>query len=796
MSEKLKTFTFLQQLEQGYIRIPRIQRGYAQGRQTKKVEDIRKTFLHTLFQVIKGFRSSTELDFVYGTMKDGVFEPLDGQQRLTTLFLIHWMLGVDLRRDGDDKKSVFSYASCSTSEDFSNELVSHDALALIKEAIEKQATPSELITKRDWFHWKWKFDPSVSSMLVVIDDIYKELTTNNEVLGKSLDTYRQNLNNITFNGLNLVDFGLSNELFIKMNARGKQLSDFDKMKSTLEEEIQIQQSEHDENGRTMASSEDEANWRSLMDGKWSDYFWHTYARKLITESQEQSKEERKNTCLVAAKKCELQFKKFLLRLIQLQLHSYMPASEALREACYKMNASEIDDILLVYSDSLLSFRSKEDHKVSSSETRINFPALINTVNSLLIKNEDGTISDIYGLLPDDIHFNSGDTNLMQAFLDETLPNDVALTFFASLLFLEAYPYTENSEWRSNFSRWIKSFRNMLANNNNTQRIDKRWRYENAMKAISDITTNFVKFGKDNHLKASDYNYVNCFFNSIKDEPYVGIDNQALKEEIQKAALVLANPEWEQAIAEAEKDPYLWGQIRALMAWAGDDIAKFKSYSSKLVDLLGFIRVDCNKFYIAALKLNPLYWESSNRLYLLNFDRDNSFKRYLRDFDKDQSTNAPLIKEMIDLWIDTANDLDAREFIDDFISKGDSVSPTWIECIINDPSTLDYCNHKRLFIDKGHVILAQYKTMGSHCIDPVLKYIHTLALRQDSPKQVMFYDSQGDDPHSISYAKEEGNYHLKWSNVDGMYELTKSDGSIQTYCARESIDIFSNLLTDN
>lgn len=59
MSEKLKTYTFLQQLEQGYIRIPRIQRGYAQGRQTKKVDEIRRTFLHTLFQVIKGERPST-----------------------------------------------------------------------------------------------------------------------------------------------------------------------------------------------------------------------------------------------------------------------------------------------------------------------------------------------------------------------------------------------------------------------------------------------------------------------------------------------------------------------------------------------------------------------------------------------------------------------------------------------------------------------------------------------------------------------------------------------------------------
>jgi len=796
MSEKLKTYTFLQQLEQGYIRIPRIQRGYAQGRQTKKVEDIRKSFLHTLFQVIKGKRPLIELDFVYGSMKDGAFEPLDGQQRLTTLFLIHWMLGINLKRKGCDKKSVFSYASCPTSEDFSNELVSHDAFALIKEAIKKQTLPSELIIKRDWFHWKWKFDPSISSMLVMIDCIYNELTTGNEDWGKSLDTYRHNLNNITFNCLNLGDFGLSNELFIKMNARGKQLSDFDKMKSTLEEEIQIQQSEHDVNGKPMVSEEVEATWRTLMDGKWSDYFWHNYARKLIDKSQGLPKAERKNICLMAAKHCELQFKKLLLRLIQLQLHSKMPATDALREACYKMNASEIDDILMAYSDSLLTFRSKEGQKASSSETLINFQALIKTINFLLIEDKDGIVTDIYGLLPYDTHFNCDDTNLIQAFLSENIPNDVALTFFASLLFLEAYPDTGDSEWRSNFGRWIKSFRNMLANNNNTQRIDKRWRYENAMNAISAITTDFVKFGKDSHIGASDHNFVNKFFKSIKDKTYVGIDNQALKEETEKAAMVLANHEWEQAIAEAENDPYLWGQIRALIAWAGGDIDIFKSYSSKLIGLLGLINVDCNTFYIAALKLNPFYWLASNRLYQLNFDRDNSFKRYLRDFDKDHSINAPLIKEMIDLWIETANDLDVREFIDSVISNVDSASPTWIECLINEPSILDYCNNKRLFVDKGHVVLAQYKTMDSHCIDPVLKYLQILALRQNPQKQVIFHDSKGDDPHSISYVKEEDNYHLKWSNADGMYELTRPNGSTQTYCAKDSINIFSKIMTDN
>lgn len=790
MSERLKTYTFRQQLQQGYIRIPRIQRGYAQGRQTKKVDDIRKTFLHTLFQVIKGERPSAELDFVYGSMKDGAFEPLDGQQRLTTLFLIHWMLGIDLRRKDSDRKSVFSYASCPTSEDFSNELVSHDALSLIEEAIEKHTLPSELIVKRDWFHWKWKFDPSISSMLVMIDSIYKEMTTDNEDWMKCIEAYRRNLDNISFNGLNLGDFGLSNELFIKMNARGKQLSDFDKMKSTLEEEIQIQQSESDECGNAMTTEAIEADWRTLMDGKWSDYFWHNYARRSIAESQGLPKDERKHISLLAAKRCELQFKKLMLRLIQLQLHSRKPASEALREACYKMNAGEIDDVLMVYIDSLLAFRSKKGHTVTASETMIDFHELITIINALLIVDKDGMVSDVYGLLPTDTHFNCDDINLMQAFLNENLPNDVALTFFASLQFLGQYPYTPSREWLDNFARWIKTFRNILANNNNTQRIDKRWRYESALNAISAISADLKQFGKEHNLGASDDNYVNRFFNHITGRTYVGIDNQALKEESDKAALILNGKEWKAAITNAEKDPYLWGQIRALITWSGGDIVKFRQYASKLADLLGYINADCNKFYIAALRLDPSYWESSNRLYQLNFDRDNSIKRYLRDFDKELSTNAPLIKKMIDLWIKTANNHAARDFIDGLVTGPDATSPTWVKCIISEPAILDYCSNKRLFIDRGHVVLAQYKTMDSHCIDPVLMYIHIRARRHDCQGQVIFCDSKGDDPHSLTLGNGQDTYRLKWSPVEGMYELTTPDGDTQTCTAKDAIDRLS------
>ena len=76
------------------IEIPILQRDYAQGR--KEEGEVRTLFLNSLFQALNSndeSRQPLDLDFVYGNFEDGqskTFSVLDGQQRLTTLFLLHW----------------------------------------------------------------------------------------------------------------------------------------------------------------------------------------------------------------------------------------------------------------------------------------------------------------------------------------------------------------------------------------------------------------------------------------------------------------------------------------------------------------------------------------------------------------------------------------------------------------------------------------------------------------------------------------------------------------------------------
>ena len=75
------------------IEIPIIQRDYAQGRNVPEVNRIRKRFLGSLHTALTE-NKQLKLDFVYGDInEEKVLTPLDGQQRLTTLFLLHWYIG-------------------------------------------------------------------------------------------------------------------------------------------------------------------------------------------------------------------------------------------------------------------------------------------------------------------------------------------------------------------------------------------------------------------------------------------------------------------------------------------------------------------------------------------------------------------------------------------------------------------------------------------------------------------------------------------------------------------------------
>ena len=819
MVGNLKKYSFNDLLKQGKVRIPKIQRDYAQGRVNRKVNEIRKVFIHTLILVAKGKMDATELDFVYGSNQDNAFEPLDGQQRLTTLFLLHWMMGVDLRQQDANQNmySMFTYETRNTSNEFCNELIQHEAIKFVKQAFEnikynrtknakeapKPDTPSLIIKSLDWFRWGWKYDPTILSMLVMIDAIFAEIGEESE--WENAGEYQKNLNNITFNLLNLGDFGLSNELFIKMNARGKHLSDFDKLKSTLEEELQIQKREHSTDDKI------EEEWRKLMDGVWIDLFWHKYARetiKNISNKTDDNPAQSKNRVevLKAAQCAEEKLKLLLLRLIALQLFEsdLISSNSALENATYNLNESNIDSLLFAYTDSLTSIRSLENYTIDASTTlKIDYRRLIDDLNLLIFNDGNNRYCEISSLLSRISHIENNDDSLFDSFLKDIVPNDVRLIFYAMILFLRKFPARKgddnwvfdkekNGAWKKNLEDWVRTTRNILLNDNNTQRIDKLNIAKNVTKSLNTMVTELGEFTKRNNCEIyEDAKAVKLFIKSMYNFPHM--DNSSQEEERKKAECILSNngEEWNLAFDEAEKHPYLWGQIRCLLSWADYKLDDFKKYYEKLSGLLDIIRDEklCNEYYSAMLAMKPTFWTTNHRMYLFNRDRDNSFKRYLRDSGKD-------IKDMIDKWQEAYPGSDAITFLGELkteVGKASTI-PCWIRCIVDDPKIMNESLQKRIFEDKGHPILAQLKTKESHCFDPVFVYLRNKCIDKniDETKYKM-YDSKGDCNYGHGFQIETNNviHFVQW-NSNGGYKLSVNNQNNEL-TADGTVDYFNGLI---
>jgi uncharacterized protein with ParB-like and HNH nuclease domain len=117
--------TFWNLINSSKISIPIIQRDYAQGREEESEK--REKFLNAILNHLNN-NEKLHLDFVYGRVKDNTFYPIDGQQRLTTLFLLHWYFALKEKVSNEEKLklSQFVYDTRISSREFCQSLIKED----------------------------------------------------------------------------------------------------------------------------------------------------------------------------------------------------------------------------------------------------------------------------------------------------------------------------------------------------------------------------------------------------------------------------------------------------------------------------------------------------------------------------------------------------------------------------------------------------------------------------------------------------------------------------------------------
>ena len=241
------------------IEIPIIQRNYVQGND----KTIRRHFVKYLVKALTQ-QSSVELDFVYGAERQDtrltdncapnncapqvgkVLIPLDGQQRLTTLWLLHgYLLALEQVSNNPEQLSPeeretqcqllarFVYETRQSAKDFCGYWLQEVTQRACQELVDK---PSEYLRNCAWFDPEWEKEGTVTAMLGMLDEVASKRAELQAV------PYGRLSKCIRFYYLPIEKFGLSNELYIRMNARGEQLTSFEHFKSSFYKVIQEHQS--------------------------------------------------------------------------------------------------------------------------------------------------------------------------------------------------------------------------------------------------------------------------------------------------------------------------------------------------------------------------------------------------------------------------------------------------------------------------------------------------------------------------------------------------------------------------
>lgn len=275
----MKVTTFWSLLKDNKITIPIVQRDYAQGRSDQV--KVRKRFLKSLTGALKGDKNVL-LDYVYGNQENDNITPLDGQQRLTTLWLLHWYLAMKLNLIQQDEKIKrtllkFSYETRVSSSDFCESLC-NEAISDVNE-----------IEKKTWFYSSYKNEPTISAMLRMlkgtgnedgIDEVLKlsDVTVLQSYWDCLTRDYQDNEQPpIAFYYFPLEKYRLTDDLYIKMNARGKALTDFENFKADFLD--LVKKRFKDDNGSIaedaleIKASTRKVEFASKMDNDWTDIFW-------------------------------------------------------------------------------------------------------------------------------------------------------------------------------------------------------------------------------------------------------------------------------------------------------------------------------------------------------------------------------------------------------------------------------------------------------------------------------------------------------------------------------------------
>lgn len=237
--------SFVKFMNEYVVIVPKIQRQYVQGRTDENGEKCLNGFASTLVNCVAG-QDTLSLDFVYGIAVGKTFFPLDGQQRLTTLLLLAWLCG-----KCKEPNWRFEYEARRATECFIDGLLKSAAPNF---DLPENVKCSDEIRKSSWFLKAWEEDSNIAGMLRMLDSLYEKLAQRIKGMGKKDISFEK----IKFfvNYLNVKKKSYD-QIFLKMNSRGRPLTKWENIKVVLDK----------------YAPTEKKNWQEKLNGTWYEKMW-------------------------------------------------------------------------------------------------------------------------------------------------------------------------------------------------------------------------------------------------------------------------------------------------------------------------------------------------------------------------------------------------------------------------------------------------------------------------------------------------------------------------------------------
>jgi hypothetical protein len=776
-----KNLTFWQLINKHRIEIPIIQRDYAQGRDNTKSNDIRIRFIEQIKKSLTPKGEYLHLNFVYGkvngiknakkiaenkstiqTMLNAVqsysknmdlnvfceikeqaipnegihqtsFVPLDGQQRLTTLYLLHWFLMPSTEENLTILKN-FSYRIRPSSKDFCTALTENHGVIKKRKPITAQLRDSS------WFFSYWEKDPTVKGMLKMLDEIYLQFKDEENL--KSYWEYLTIDNRINFEFLNLDDYNLTNELYVKMNARGKPLTSFENFKAWLIELVERKEKENNFVGDFITIND----WKLLFDTKWTDLFWNNKDDKNMLVDEEY-----------------MRFFRNMGQIFSVKNNDFIPdgksnRDELLREKITLLTTKGIDDEYKYIPNNYFEELVIVDDNNIEPKLKVSIFKQKEWNETFLIINTLSNSS--YGINIIEEHISSinffSKHSLFKSFISGVMTYPDKARFYGLSLYLIK---SQNDLYHpSSIKSWMRIVRNLIQNT-----------------AIEDISS-FSRVIRS--LDKLSNNCINIIEYLANDGIVSGFYGPQIKEEKRKARLIHEDVNWEDVLLDTENHPLFKGKIAFLLI-ESHDLESFKK------------RKDCAK---------EIFYKEYRENYLLvrailaksNISGDirllNTEANWLKLLDVGEVQNA--VNKVITDLIPENNYEEALNLI---ISNYNNKSPLWRYYIIKHENILNSTESQTKKIqryDKVNVFLYNKERWNNNDKQYLLSNYRNelIALFLDKENNYI-KDTEFWDGHALTFDDTSLIFYRGWRN-----NFKKHIGSVTFSIDDEQFELHNALLT--